>query len=268
MDTILFSRLVCGLGRGHTPVSLTWHNGSIAQLLPRGVYTHNKALHRGSPVNICNAQTLTGELRVALGESRTAVPGGDALPNGRTGARCFRPSRRRTSRMLAGKSSTPQSTSTRHSGQRSSRRELTMLSRQRRQNVCWHGSTLALASSRSRHTEHSSKSNSDDSSIFSSVRARGALTRNPVHRTRRENTHTDAPPWRASSPPLSQLVWKRCGIFFLFFLNSTASPELATPPSGARCSVIGQRSLWSHMKCQSELQLNAKKNMKLFLLHE
>lgn len=113
-----------------------------------------------------------------LGESRTAVPGGDAVPNGRTGARCFRPSRRRTSRMLAGRSSTPQSTSTRHSGQRSSRRELTMFSRQRRQNVCWHGSTLALASSRSRHTEHSSKSNSDDSSIFASIAARAALTHN------------------------------------------------------------------------------------------
>lgn len=165
-------------------------------------YTRSHRVHQR------NVRTLTGELRVALGESRTAVPGGDAVLNGRTGARCFRPSRRRTRRMLAGKSSTPQSTSTRHSGQRSSRRELTMLSRQRRQNVCWHGSTLALASRRSRHTEHSSKSNSDDSSMFSSVGARGALTRHPVHRTRRESTHTDALLRDA------QLLWKHREGFF------------------------------------------------------
>lgn len=157
---------------------------------------------------------------MALGESRTTVPGGDAVPNGRTGTRCFRPSRRRTSRMLAGKSSTPQSTSTRHSGQRSSRRELTMLSRQRRQNVCWHGNTFALASSRSRHTEHSSKSNSDDSSIFSSVTACAALTRNPVHRTQRENTYRRSSVTRELSSSRAagrEALWAFF-IFFFFFL--------------------------------------------------
>ncbi|KAG8586898.1 hypothetical protein GDO81_005515 [Engystomops pustulosus] len=75
------------------------------------------------------------------------------------------PSRSRTNRILAGKSSTPHSTRMRHSGQRSSFLELTMLCRQRRQKVCWHGSTRALVSSRSRHTEHSSRSSSDDSSM-------------------------------------------------------------------------------------------------------
>lgn len=46
------------------------------------------------------------------------------------------PSSRRTSRILAGSSSTLQPTKMRHSGQRSSWREHTMLSRQRRQKVC------------------------------------------------------------------------------------------------------------------------------------
>lgn len=81
--------------------------------------------------------------------------------------------------MLAGSSSTPQPTRMRHSGQRSSWREHTMLSRQRRQKVCWHGNTLAVVSRRSRHTEHSSKSSSDDSSISSSVLAWAPLCCSP-----------------------------------------------------------------------------------------
>jgi hypothetical protein len=89
------------------------------------------------------------------------------------------PSSRRTSSMLAGSSSTPQPTRMRHSGQRSSWREHTMLSRQRRQKVCWHGNTLAVVSRRSRHTEHSSKSSSDDSSISSSVLAWAPLCCSP-----------------------------------------------------------------------------------------
>lgn len=124
-------------------------------------------------------QTLTGELRVAMGKSRMAVPGGEAeIPAAhpsdmpvREGlppflGRCLIPSKSRTKSMLAGKSSTPQSTSIRHSGQRNSLRELKMFSRQRRQKVCWQGNTLAVVSSRSKHTEHSSRSRSDDSSIL------------------------------------------------------------------------------------------------------
>lgn len=131
---------------------------------------------------------------MATGSSLTAVPGGDAdipaaypcrEPPGRDClpvppapappppplpprcGRCLIPSSRRTRRMLAGRSSTPQSTKMRHSGQRSSLLELTMFSRQRRQKVCWHGSTLAVVSRRSRHTEHSNRSKSDEESSMS-----------------------------------------------------------------------------------------------------
>lgn len=83
--------------------------------------------------------------------------------------RCLMPSSRRTRRMLLGNSSTPLSTSVRHSGHRSSPRDPTMPSRQRRQNVCWHGRTLAVASSRSRHTGHSSRSSRADSSMVEPV---------------------------------------------------------------------------------------------------
>lgn len=136
--------------------------------------------------------TLTGELRTATGSSLVAVPGGDAdipaaypcreptvrgclppappPPPFALWGRCLMPSRRRTRRILAGRSSTPQSTNMRHSGQRSSFRELTMFSRQRRQKVCWHGSTLAVVSRRSRHTEHSSRSSSDEDSSMSADR--------------------------------------------------------------------------------------------------
>ncbi|TNN79410.1 hypothetical protein EYF80_010434 [Liparis tanakae] len=72
--------------------------------------------------------------------------------------------------MFAGRSSTPQSTRMRHSGQRSSFRELRMFSRQRRQKVCWHGSTLAVVSRRSRHTEHSRRSSRDEDSSMSAER--------------------------------------------------------------------------------------------------
>lgn len=129
---------------------------------------------------------------MATGSSLIALPGGDAdipaahpcsepparecllpaptLPPLPRWGRCLIPSRRRTSRMLAGRSSTPQSTRMRHSGQRSSFRELTMFSRQRRQKVCWHGSTLAVVSRRSRHTEHSSRSSNDEDSSMSAER--------------------------------------------------------------------------------------------------
>lgn len=140
-------------------------------------------LHFDEPITLgkrkTSSQTLTGELRVAMGKSRMAVPGGEAeMPAAhpsdipvREGlppflGRCLIPSKSRTKSMLAGKSSTPQSTSIRHSGQRNSLRELTMFSRQRRQKVCWQGNTLAVVSSRSKHTEHSSRSRSDDSSIL------------------------------------------------------------------------------------------------------
>lgn len=124
---------------------------------------------------------------MATGSSLIALPGGaadipaaypcsepparDCLPPAPPlWGRCLIPSRRRTRRILAGRSSTPQSTKMRHSGQRSSFRELTMFSRQRRQKVCWHGSTLAVVSRRSRHTEHSSKSSSDEDSSMSAER--------------------------------------------------------------------------------------------------
>lgn len=58
------------------------------------------------------------------------------LPVGLFRGLCRMPSSSLTSKMLAGKSSTPHSTRMRHSGQRSSFRELTILCRQRRQNVC------------------------------------------------------------------------------------------------------------------------------------
>jgi len=102
-----------------------------------------------------------------LSQDLRPLPQGPAAPPGRRG-RCLMPSSSRTSRMLLGSSSTLLSTSVRHSGQRSSPREPTMPCRQRRQKVCWQGSTLAEASRRSRHTGHSSRSSSTDSSIFSS----------------------------------------------------------------------------------------------------
>lgn len=80
--------------------------------------------------------------------------------------RCLMPSNRRTRRMLLGSSSTAHSTNVRHSGQRSSPREPRIPWRHRRQKVCWQGRTFAEASSRSRQTGHSSKSNSTDSSIL------------------------------------------------------------------------------------------------------
>lgn len=79
---------------------------------------------------------------------------------------CFMPSSRRTRRMLLGSSSTAHSTNVRHSGHRSSPREPRMPWRHRRQKVCWQGRTFAEASSRSRQTGHSSKSNNTDSSIL------------------------------------------------------------------------------------------------------
>lgn len=116
---------------------------------------------------------------MALGKSRMAVPGGDAeIPAAHPSdipvsdglppflGRCLIPSNNRTRSIFAGKSSTPQSTNMRHSGHRNSLREQTMFSRQRRQKVCWQGNTLAVVSSRSKHTEHSSRSRSDDSSIL------------------------------------------------------------------------------------------------------
>lgn len=79
--------------------------------------------------------------------------------------RCLMPSSKRTRRMLLGNSSTPLSTNVRHSGHRSSPRDPTIPSRQRRQKVCWHGRTLAVASNRSRHTGHSRRSSRADSSM-------------------------------------------------------------------------------------------------------
>lgn len=79
---------------------------------------------------------------------------------------CLMPSNRRTRRILLGSSSTAHSTRVRHSGQRSSPREPKIPWRHRRQKVCWQGRTFAEASSRSRQTGHSSKSNNTDSSIL------------------------------------------------------------------------------------------------------
>lgn len=56
MVTVLFSRLVCGLGRGHALLSVrrditsVFRNFSPASLT-RGVCTRNKSVHRESPVN-------------------------------------------------------------------------------------------------------------------------------------------------------------------------------------------------------------------------
>lgn len=79
---------------------------------------------------------------------------------------CLMPSRSLTSRMLLGSSSTPEPTRVLHSGHLSSFREPTIPSKHRLQNVCWQGKTFAEASSRSRHTGHSRRSNKADSSIF------------------------------------------------------------------------------------------------------
>lgn len=149
---------------------------------------HTPTFARGALLLVARSRRLAVAL-VAAGR-RTGEPGalpptpasaeavpepGPALGPGRAGGllpglapvrgRWRMPSSRRTKRMLAGSSSTPQPTRMRHSGQRSSWREHTMLSRQRRQKVCWHGSTLAVVSRRSRHTEHSSRSSSEDSSM-------------------------------------------------------------------------------------------------------
>ena len=78
----------------------------------------------------------------------------------------FSPSRSRINRILEGSSSTAISTSVLHSGHRSSRFVPYISSKQRLQNVCWHGRTLLVWSKRSRHTEHSSSSFKDCSSIL------------------------------------------------------------------------------------------------------
>lgn len=70
----------------------------------------------------------------------------------------FNPSRMRTNRMFAGKSSTSSFTRTRHSGHLNSFLLSTISSKHLLQNVCWHGNTLELWSSCSRHTEHSKSS--------------------------------------------------------------------------------------------------------------
>lgn len=210
----------------------TWTN-NIAPL-SSSTWRHRRALSANDWGR--TELTLTGEMRVATGRSLTAVPGGEAetpaahpasdgLPSPFRG-RCLIPSSNRTRRMLAGKSSTAQSTRMRHSGQRSSWRELTMFSRQRRQKVCWQGSTRALVSSRSRHTEHSSRSSSDDSSILCSRKRRAGVANGLGSRalTRREWLETY---WRTlrllgARAPLvytavrkkrarARAVWKRRG---------------------------------------------------------
>lgn len=100
---------------------------------------------------------------VLMGTLKAFVP---ALPAPGFRGLCLMPSSSLTSKILLGSSSTPQSTKVRHSGHRSSLRELTMPSRQRLQNVCWQGKTFAEASRRSKQTGHSNKSSKADSSIF------------------------------------------------------------------------------------------------------
>lgn len=79
----------------------------------------------------------------------------------------FNPSKSLMSKMFDGNSSTGISTRVLHSGQRSSRLVPYISSKQRLQKVCWQGRTLLVWSNRSRHTEHSSSSFNDCSSILS-----------------------------------------------------------------------------------------------------
>lgn len=150
-------------------------------LQPRNIL-YSKLAANQSKYQVAELSTLTGELLVATGRSLIPLPGGEALipaaqPSDRPPptrdclvlppfrGRCLIPSSRRTSKIFAGRSSTSQPTRMRHSGHLSSFLELTMFSKQRRQKVCWQGRTLAVVSSRSKHTEHSNRSNRDDSSI-------------------------------------------------------------------------------------------------------
>lgn len=78
----------------------------------------------------------------------------------------FIPSNNRTRRIFVGRSSTLISTIVLHSGHLSSCFVLTISSKHLLQNVCWQGRTLLVWSSISRHTEHSSNSFSDCSSMI------------------------------------------------------------------------------------------------------
>lgn len=77
------------------------------------------------------------------------------------------PSRRRMRSRLEGSCSMLPRTRVLHSGHRSSFCDFRILCRQGLQNVCWHGSTFAVASSFSKHTGHSNRSRRAKSSIFS-----------------------------------------------------------------------------------------------------
>lgn len=77
------------------------------------------------------------------------------------------PSRRRMRSRLEGSCSMLHRTRVLHSGHRSSFWDFRILCRQGLQNVCWHGSTFAVASSFSKHTGHSNRSRRAKSSIFS-----------------------------------------------------------------------------------------------------
>ena len=79
---------------------------------------------------------------------------------------CFMPSSSRMRRIFDGSSSMGICTRLRHSGHLNSCFVLTISSRHRRQNVCWHGSTLLDNSNRSRQTEHSNSSFNTRSSIL------------------------------------------------------------------------------------------------------
>lgn len=76
------------------------------------------------------------------------------------------PSNKRIKNRLEGSSSILLSTRVRHSGHLSSLCDFKILWRQGLQKVCWHGSTLAEASSFSRHTGHSSMSDKDKLSMM------------------------------------------------------------------------------------------------------
>lgn len=79
---------------------------------------------------------------------------------------CFMPSNSRIRSIFGGRFSMGISTRLRHSGHLSSCFVLTISSRHRRQNVCWHGNTLLDNSNLSRQTEHSNSSFNTRSSIL------------------------------------------------------------------------------------------------------
>ena len=135
------------------------------------------------------------------------------------------PSKILTSRMFVGNSSmsTSSPTKTRHSGQRSSLLLADISLRHRRQNVCWHGSTLLVWSSLSKHTEHSRISFNCDGSILQTNRALELSARSSFvpHLVHLVSTSQQGQLPSGLPSPSSQIRWKPVEVNYIVSFSVT-----------------------------------------------